>query len=177
MALNVLNGRRKPLKQFKLHLVSLLVLGFGIGCGTPQAKRYPVVIMPTPELAGSSTLVDIVGAAPADVDDWQAYSINKYWQTGDARRRDAHKFTVKLGTGQQFELPTKNPIWDEWKRTGVDHLVIIADLPGSFQEGANDPRRKIISLYAKDWAKGTAQLKLEIQESRVRVLTPQAQSK
>jgi hypothetical protein len=138
------------------------------GCSSAPRKYDVKINAATP----ASVDVDIIGATASDLPDWNSYSINKYWQEGDVRRRDAQKVEMKTGETKQVVLHRTDTIWNVWFGRGVDHLVIIANLPGSYEDGPNDPRRKVLDLYPEAWKDGTSDLQIEIQESRINILTP-----
>ena len=153
-----------------VRFVALLVCaGFVAGCASKPFK-YPLVI---DQRAEGSILVDVVGLKKSELVDWESYSVTKYWQPGDLRRRDAKDEMVsfKVVKGQPFRLEPTDAIWKRWQQRGVEYLFVVADLPGVTDDG---PRRKTLSLFQQDWQDGTRGLNVEIQQSRINVLTSAA---
>ena len=147
----------------------LVCAGYVAGCASKPFK-YPLVIA---QQAEGSILVDVVGLKQSELPDWESYSVTKYWQPGDLRRRDAkdNMVSFKVEKGKPFRLETTDPIWKRWQERGVEYLFVVADLPGVTEDG---PRRKTLSLYPEQWRGGTKALELEIQQSRVSVMTSAA---
>jgi len=146
---------------------AMLVLLVGCASG-PQP--FPMVIEPSSSLRGS-ILVDVIGANKSDLSDWESCSVTKYFQPGNPKRQDADKVTfhIEPGVNTPYRLEVTDEIWNRWKHAGVDHLVVMADLPTVAEDG---PRRKILSLNPDDYP-DAKELEVEIQQSGVRVLTRQ----
>jgi hypothetical protein len=139
--------------------------------GSPKAYNLKVTLGSS--LKDSSVVVDVIPANPSDLERLKTYSINKYWKSGDPLRQDLTKTTFSFVSGDKLEqtLPAKDPKWKEWKKAGVQYLVVIADLPGLFEEGktgSQDPRRQLIPICRCYWVSGTKDLKVEVQTSGVR---------
>jgi hypothetical protein len=153
----------------------LAVLAFGAGCGD-KAKSYTIELEADASLAQKSVLVDVIGATPYDAPVWEAVDIDQYWQPGSAKRAGAEKVTKPFGPNHAttYRLGTGDVPWKEWMARGVNHLVVIADIPGlaGGPPGNANPRRKILPLSPKHWAKGTSSLKLRLQVDGIRVDTP-----
>jgi hypothetical protein len=143
--------------------------------------KYNIQVGLASSLKDSSMLVDLVGVNPASLPSWEAYSMTKYWQTGDARRNDAlDKYTIDFVSGKSLTngLSITNPVWSKWMARGVTHVVVIANLPGApsaDKPGSQDPRRQILPLDKCSWAKGADTLNLMVQQSGIEVLTPTRQ--
>jgi hypothetical protein len=54
----------------------------------------------------------------------------------------------------------------------VEGVFIIANLPGRF-EGGVDPRREYLPLDKRHWEAEKWTLEIEVQTSRIRILTPE----
>ena len=145
---------------------ALVIAAFLVGCGTPPATKHAVELVPRTD---ASVEVDLVGATASDLPDWKAYSMNKYWQPGDPMRRDAEKVTLRIDGKETKQFAPNDPIWDKWFARQATYLVVLAHLPGDFQDGPTDPRRKIVPLAAIE---KNDPLQIEIQERRIMVVTP-----
>jgi hypothetical protein len=171
-----------------LRLTSLVLLaGMSVlfsGCDTcspgkpgPIAK-YNIQVNLDQSLKDSSMLVDLVGVNSTSLPSWEAYSMTKYWQTGDAKRADAFdKFTVSFVSGKSLSdnLKVTDPLWNKWMSRGVTHVLVLANLPGAARAdhpGNQDPRRQILPLGQCTWAKGTNTLNVLVQQSGIEILTP-----
>lgn len=127
-------------------------------------------------MKGSSVVVDVVGINQSEIQKWQTYSLRKYWKPADPLRQDATKFTVSFLPGDQSpSLLTKtNQIWGKWLKSGVQYLVVVADLPGVYDEGkigSQDPRRQMIPICKCYWPDKTQKLDFKVQAGGVTVNT------
>ena len=174
--------------NFRLEHLFLAAFVAGVACfsaGCSSCKpgksageplKYNVVVTPGASLADKSAQVDIVGLSPSDMPKWQSYSLKKYFSPGDPLRKDALKVTAEFTPGQQkpFTLAKADPIWDRWLKSGVQQLVVIADLPGGFEEGkagSQDPRRQVVPLCTCYWPDKTTNLTVEVPASGVKLTT------
>ncbi len=137
---------------------------------------YNIAVSPGGSLSDKSARVDIVGLNPSDLPKWQSYSLKKYFNPGDLLRQDAVKVTAEFLPGQQkvFQLSKTDPIWDRWLKAGVQNLVVLADLPGAFEEGkigSQDPRRQLVPLCKCYWPDKTTALNVEVLASGVKLVT------
>ena len=160
-----------------------VVAAFAAGCssckpGSPPgpALSYDLQITPGESLKGSSVVVDVVGINQSEIQKWQTYSLRKYWKPADPLRQDATKFTVSFLPGDQSpSLLTKtNQIWGKWLKSGVQYLVVVADLPGVYDEGkigSQDPRRQMIPICKCYWPDKTQKLDFKVQAGGVTVNT------
>ena len=173
------------MKLVHLALIPLAVLALfvGSGCATSAGKprSFEVRVTVDKSLEFTSLQVDLIGANTlADLPKWTTYSVTSYWQPDNPQRRDANKITHQFGHGlpASVVLGREDPRWQEWLRSGVAHLVVMADLPGvaTDQPGNADPRRLIIPLDRKLWSYG-APLEIVIQEGGIKLLTKQKPGK
>src|SRR5437764_7994961 len=115
----------------------LLLAGLLAGCETCKPGkpgpigRYNIEVNLDESLKTSSVIVDLVGVNPSTLPRWEAYDMGKYWKEGDAMRRDADKVVLNFISGQALTktMPGTDPQWDKWKRNGVTHVMVLADLP------------------------------------------------
>ena len=166
-----MNLKRLPTLCFLCVLLAMPVLLTGclFGGGSPRAWNVSLV-KKTP----ATITVDLIGVSKSDKSDWAGYDLNKYWSPGDFRRKEADKVTFEnLEEGVPVTLSIKDPQWDKWFSHGATELLVIAYLPGNWPGGADDPRRKFLPLSRKDWDAKKNTLEIEIQNTRIHVLTPQ----
>jgi hypothetical protein len=167
--------------------LAAFVAGVGIlfsGCssckpGKPgPIVKYNIQVNLDQSLKDSSMIVDLVGVNPSSLPSWEAYSMTKYWQHGDAKRADAtDKFTIDFVSGKSLSntLNSTNALWAKWLARGVTHVVVVANLPGAPRAdvpGNQDPRRQILPLESCYWAKGTNTINVLVQQSGIEILTP-----
>ena len=167
--------------QTLLLLLSALTVAALAGCsslkgggslGKPRA--YNLKVVPGESLRQSSATVDVVGINPSELEKWRNYSLRDYFRPGDPLRTDAMKATVNFVPGRQepLLLKTTDPIWNKWLKSGVQYVVVVADLPGVFPEGkagSQDPRRQLVPLGKKCW--NTTDLEVKVQAGGVTVVT------
>jgi hypothetical protein len=127
------------------------------GC-KDEAKPYTLVVECDNDIARKSVDVDLIGVTALDKPEWEAYSINKYWQGDDARRKQGgDKLTLQFGIGHtnRYVLNLKDPAvkqrWQSWMGRRVTDLIVIAHLRGVTTDarGNEDPRRKTLPLKSK----------------------------
>lgn len=160
---------------------AVLLTGFGCNSNTVKPRAFEVRLTVDPALANTSLQVDLVGANTlADLPKWASYSVTEYWQPDNPLRRDASHLCAQFGRGMPtlVTVGRDHPHWQTWLKSGVAHLVILADLPGvsNDQAGNADPRRLIIPLDKKLW-NGKAPLEILIQEGGLKLLTKQKAQK
>jgi len=75
-------------------------------------------------------------------------------------------------------ISAQHPHWQTWLKSGVAHLVILADIPviTNDQAGNADARRLIIPLDKKLWNRKDP-LEILIQESGIKLQTKQKNPK
>lgn len=144
----------------------LVLASMLVGCSsTPRAWNIKIKKSPAIE-------VDLVGVKEREKPQLEAYSIDKYWSPDDLVRKDADKLCSEVGTNEVWVVSRKDPKWNTWLNRGVSGLYIIANLPGSF-EGSPDPRREYLPLTKSHWDAKKRTLEVEIQSSRIVILTPE----
>ncbi|HSU54464.1 MAG TPA: hypothetical protein VLT36_10420 [Candidatus Dormibacteraeota bacterium] len=154
----------------ELFFAAVCVLGTGCH-STPKPKAWNVVLTKT---TPATVRVDLIGVSRTDKSDWTGYNLNEYWKPDDRRRKDADKISFEnLELNQRVKVDRKDPQWEKWFSHGVNELLVIADLPGDFSGGADDPRRKFLPLNKKAWdASPKDTLDIEIQQTLIKILTP-----
>lgn len=144
----------------------LVVVVLAAGCSsTPRAWTVKIKKPVTIE-------VDLVGVKDREKPQLESYAIDKYWSPDDPVRKDADKLASDVTTNEVWTVTRKDPKWDLWLNRGVTGLFIIANLPGSF-EGSPDPRREYLPLAKKHWDAKKRTLEIEVQNSRILILTPE----
>lgn len=152
------------------------------GCGSCKPGKpgpigkYDIRVNLDESLKQSSVLVDLVGVNAGSLPRWETYSMRSYWEDNDPMRRDADKETFTFVSGQTLSktFEAKNPRWEQWKKKGVTHVLVLADLPGGHTDkpGNQDARRQILSLDECVWPKKTSELTLLVKRSGIDILTP-----
>jgi hypothetical protein len=158
-------------------LLAVLLAGLLMtGCGTPRPQAWNVSVV---KLSNRSIRVDLIGVTEADKPYWEGYNLDKYWSIdGDLRRKNAQPLTQFLKTGEAWEVSLTDPKWQEWLDRGATELLVLADLPGHFEPGSADPRRRFLPLTKGAWEKTKRTkhhiLDIEIQDSMINIVTPPA---
>ena len=172
----------KKVQYCIISILASLLLAFG-GCAsnTVKPRAFEVRLTLDPALAGMSLQVDLIGANTlADLPKWTTYSVTEYWQPDNPLRRDDSHLCAQFGRGLPAKLVVArdHPHWQTWLKSGVSHLVILADLPGvtSDQAGNADPRRLLIPLDKKLW-NSKDPLEIVIQTGGLKLLTKQKNKK
>jgi hypothetical protein len=163
------------MKSASVYLL-LITFAFAVaGCHTtskPSPRPWNLSINKT---TPASIEVDLIGVNQFEKPEWEGYDIDSYWKPGDSRRANADKLTMSLDKGQPWTIARDNPQWRAWLDHGATDLLLMAHLPGrpgrDFPAGTSDPRRKFIALDKHAWEGDT--LQIEIQDTLVRMLTPQ----
>ncbi len=156
--------------------VLLVIALVAVGCGsTPKPKVRTWTIKIT-KVTPASIEVDLLGVNKSEDSYWRSVSVSKYWQPNSPLRREAESRakSTRFEGSREYVLSKDDPIWAKWFGYGAYELMVIANLPGSFSDGAADPRRLFVPLDKAQWPQAKDQtLELEISENQVRVLTPQ----
>jgi hypothetical protein len=130
-----------------------------------------------------SVQVDIFGInATTDLPKWEAYVISEYWQPNNTARSDLDRVSLHFGRKHPTtqSLSEFDSHWERWLATGATYAVVIADIPGVTNDRAGnaDPRRLILPLNRRLWDKDDdGAIKILIQESGLRLITPRENSK
>ena len=174
--------KNRVIKPFVVGGFIVLFASVLAGCGTckpgkpGRTLQYTIEVSLDESLKTSSVIVDLVGVNPSTLPRWEAFDMGKYWKEGDAMRRDADKVVLNFISGQALTktMSGTDPQWDKWKRNGVTHVMVLADLPGTHtsKPGNQDARRQILALDECSWPANTTTLKVLVQRSGIVVLTP-----
>ena len=153
-------------------LVIVVLVGILSGCRSTKPKAYNLEVMLDEKLGTKSVEVNIVGINELEKSNWEQLAVDDYW--GSKFYEDANKVVMKFGQGQPLsqKVSKKDPVWSTWFASGVNHLFMVGDIPGvlSSQPGASDPRVLILPLSKDCWKDKT--IKIEINPSQVRPLSP-----
>lgn len=140
---------------------------------TPKVRPVPWTVTITKETPASIE-VDLVGVSPSEKPYWQNnVRPDDYWKNGPVRQ-SAQKVSTAFQEGNTFTLPADHPIWKKWFEYGATDLMVIANLPGKYDNSAYDRRRLFVPLDKKAWESKDKTLKIQILDEFIRVLTPQA---
>jgi len=151
--------------------VILLTAGCSsLGLGGAKPAAWTVTIT---KKAEASIEVDVIGVTEDEKPLWENYNLDKYWSPGDPRRKRAaeDKITTSFQSGKVFTIEKKDPQWNLWFEKGVTELVVIAFLPGKFEPGSADMRRRFLPLDRKSWDAKKDTLEIDVREDMVKVLT------
>lgn len=171
---------------FRFGLLGTGLVGLAIifaGCntckpgGSPgKPREYNLHVNLSPSLKESSVVVDLIPANAYDLERLRTCSVNKFWQADDPMRKDLTRVSFSFVSGNNLgrEIKASDPRWEKWINSGAQYLVLIADLPGVYQDrpGNQDPRRQILPICRCYWPSGTKDLVVDVQASGLRVVTP-----
>jgi hypothetical protein len=159
-------------KSSALLLVLLLT---AVGCGTTKPKPPKPVQwnVSLTKVSPASIEADLVGVTSLDKPYWQNINVSDYFRKNSSIRNGARKVTTTFKDGPTWVLKKEDAIWTTWFSYGATELMVIADLPGKYSPGPSDGRRTFLSLDKKAWLAPDETIKVEIQDERIQVLTPQ----
>jgi hypothetical protein len=155
-----------------LRLLILLVVAF-LGAGCHMGMKPVAWNISVTKTTPASIEVDFIGVSPLEKPSWISEKPDDYWRPNESVRAGAKKVTTSFQAGAKFVLQRKDPIWNDWFHYGATELMIMADLPGQFDNSPNDRRRLFLPLNKKAWNSSHRTLEIEIQDQFIRVLTPQ----
>jgi hypothetical protein len=173
---------KNRMQHFLLLVAVAAVAAFVAGCSAckpgkagPPGK-YTIEVTLDESLKQASVPVDVVGVNAASLPRWQSYPMSEYWKPRDSMRTDADKVELNFAAGQALtkSLDIKDPKWEQWKKKGVTHVLILAYLPGAHvdKEGAQDSRRQILPLDVCHWPDDTEKLTVLVKRSGIDPITP-----
>lgn len=144
--------------RWKNQTLGLLVVGLLAGGCSRVANvmvSRGVSVTAADEVCQKSVEVHLVGVNRFEKDRWDTMSMTDYWQPENPLRKSAEKYTYVIHFGQgpcKATLDKKDPMVGVWKDRQAEYLLVLADLPGVFQdlEGNADARR--LQLPALDSA-------------------------
>ncbi len=154
-------------KSFSNIAVLLLIaLAAGPGCRAPRWNVSTAKVTP------ASVEVDLVGVTPSDEPYWKNMKPDDYWKPDSQIRAGATKVSTRFQNGQTWVLRKDDPIWQAWSSHGVTEIMVIANLPGTYDNSMFDRRRLFLPLKAKAWRAKDQTLEIEVQDEFVKALTP-----
>ena len=123
-----------------------------------------VKISTSPELRRASVQVDVIGVSPSNRNAMENVPISKYFQAGNALRKNIQAKSMRFGNAQANaqSLDKNDPVWRGWLDKKSQSIIIMADVPGVFDDlpGEADPRRKILPLSGKEAQPGVVHLEV-----------------
>jgi hypothetical protein len=123
-----------------------------------------VRISTSPQMRRASVQVDVVGVGGSNRSAMENVPISKYFQAGNALRQSIQAKAMRFGNGQPDEqsVDRNDPLWRTWLDKKSQSLVIMADVPGVFDDlpGEADPRRKVLLLSGKEAPAGVVHLEI-----------------
>jgi hypothetical protein len=162
-------------------LLCATVAALFLGCAhrptrTCQPVPFDVRVSVSDSLAGPSGKipsieVHLLALKPSDAMYLQDVSMSQYWDPNRSLGYVTYKMYFADDKRHQT-LDRSDSIWRRWLAGGAEHLFIMADLPGSFEDKQNveDPRRAILPLDSCRWTERDIQV--IISESGIHVVTP-----
>jgi hypothetical protein len=165
-----MNSKIESILKLLICFVTVTFLGSGCHSGTQPVAWNVSVTKTTP----ASIEVDFIGISPIEKPYWlNDVQPDKYWAPNAKIRQGATKVTTSFQSGNSFVLKETDPIWNDWFNHGATELMIMADLPGVYDNNSTDRRRMFLPLKKKAWNSKNHTLELEIQDEIIRILTPQ----
>lgn len=150
---------------------ALLVLLLAPACSN---QLQGVRISTSPEMRRASVQVDVIGVTGSNRSAMENVPISKYFQAGNPLRQNVQAMSMRFGNAQPVSqsVDRNSPLWRAWMDKKSQSLVIMADVPGVFDDlpGEADPRRKILLLTGKEAAAG--EVHLEIYQGGLRQTVP-----
>jgi hypothetical protein len=162
--------------QLKWHVLGVLlaVLLMG-GCKGVSMNRV-ATITADENVCQQSVEVHLVGVSRFKKEQWENYSMTKYWQPNNQLRKSASEYTHVIQYGKapcERKLLKDNLIRKKWETQKAEYLFVLVDLPGIFEDaqGNADARRlRLPALNSKEWG-FQKEIKIAISSSNVVALT------
>lgn len=122
----------------------------------------------TDSICKKSVEVHLIGINRLEKDRWETTSMSDYWAPGNILRESTvgqpYMRVVRFGESQSCSVVIKgnDPIRKIWKNKQAEHLVVLADLLGTFDDlpGNADARRLRLPIKDKCW-KGDIEISIE----------------
>lgn len=139
------------------------------GCASPRAISYDIKISLAESLADSTRIlpsveVHLLALDPVAGHRFQTFPMSDYWNP-NRKKDDFVKRIMHFGQNKENPqtLSRRDSIWDRWLDSGAEHLFVLADLPGLYddKEDVKDPRRLILPLDPKRWQHSAIQVVIE----------------
>lgn len=151
-------------------MVLTVFCGLSFGCKSRPKTPPPSVplknaafhISVGPDLAEAWLQIDVFGLTPVTKPIYENVSMTDYWRDGSTRDNNYSKMSfdvVDRAIGPEGDATLVVSLRDigqvNHMPADMTHLAIFADLPGIITDslGNNDPRRIIIPLSGRAWAK------------------------
>jgi hypothetical protein len=164
----------------KTSLLCAAVSLLAAGCAShpPPPTRGSVVpwTVKITKATPASVEVDLFEVNKLEGAHWRAVRMDDYWKPNSPIRQSARKeysaITTRFDAPGPFVLKIDDEHWKQWSGNGRYELAIMANLPGTFPNPADDPRRLFLLLGKKEWDTKDRTLEIKILEDHIRPLTP-----
>jgi hypothetical protein len=158
--------KKKTLKIIGLSVFLVLAVNLFSGCSSPKPWNLNIT-----KTTPASIQVDLIGVKPEEKPGWEARNLDKYWgPDGALMRRDAQPLSQTLQKGVPWRISVNDSKWQEWLNRGCTEVLVLANLPGSFESGPADPRRRFLPLVG--WKTKGKMIEIEVRDTMIQVLTP-----
>jgi hypothetical protein len=146
-----------------------VVLLWGAGCASSKPSAWNLKVAK----ATTATIeVDVFGVSKLDKGYWEGIKPDDYWQPRSPIRASVPRITTNFVQGATWIISKSDPIWKQWFGRGASELVVMADLPGGFDNTVRDPRRRFLPLAPKSWDAKKSTIEIQVQDERINILTP-----
>lgn len=175
-------------KQWSALVAGLVGLTMLAGCGSSNKPAWEIQVNAVGDTARKSVEVHLTGVEQDEVARWNNLSVTEYWRPGTEfggnklRSMAVAGNLVKVlhfGPGmeanQVYRDGSKDPNdpWNRWVAKAEGRplfLVVLADLPGQFEEN-EDSRRLILPLDPRRWEGRPRIIRIEVQDFGLRAAT------
>lgn len=166
------------LRAFSLLAGAIVLVALLGGCGGSPTVHPGITISLDASLRDPVTSLyppiraRVAGATMESVARWRAEDVTKHFTLSKGEATDAGAVELGFESGKA-RIPADHPAWAQWNRPA--YLVVMVDIPGKGAEGGkpDDPRRRVISLNKKRWAKLEGDLLIAVTQAGVTVVSPE----
>ena len=113
----------------------VMILTCGSSCRTfsgVKSKKYNIEVTVSDALKDKSISLCLIGIRKSDKQKWEKLNVDDPWSSQLVM--EAHKdqkMVMKLGHQQEESkiLRKKDQKWKNWKKSGFDHIALVANIP------------------------------------------------